>query len=58
MNLFCSSSAVIALNALEENKRVHEKIDAMNDLSQWHGTLWTSRSKAAIFAKFQDRVEH
>jgi hypothetical protein len=46
------------LNALEENKRVHEKNDAMTDFSQPHGTLWTSRSKAAIVAKFQDGVEH
>jgi hypothetical protein len=48
---------IIALNALEENKGVHEKINFMTDLSQPHGTLWTSRSKDAIVAKFQDRVE-
>ncbi|KAM0896290.1 hypothetical protein ACQ4PT_023301 [Festuca glaucescens] len=47
----------IALNALEENKRVHEKVNALTDLSQPHGVFWTSRSKAAVVAKFQDRVE-
>ena len=51
------SSTVIALNALEENKRVHDKIEAMTNLSQPHSTIWTNRSKAAIVAKFKYRVE-
>jgi hypothetical protein len=48
---------VIALNVLEENKCVHEKVDDLTDLSQPHGMFWTNRSKAAIVAKFQDRVQ-
>jgi hypothetical protein len=42
---------------LEENKRVHEKVNVLTDLSQLQGTLWTSRTKSAIFIKFQGRVE-
>jgi hypothetical protein len=48
---------IIALNALEENKRVHDKIEAMADLSQPQGTIWTNKSKGAILAKFKYRVE-
>jgi hypothetical protein len=47
------SSTVIALHALEENKRVHDKIEAMADLSQPQITIWTNRSKDAIVAKFK-----
>jgi hypothetical protein len=50
-------SIVIALNALEENKRVHDKIEAMAELSQPQSTMWTNRSKAAIVANFKYRVE-
>ena len=45
------------MNVSEENKRVHDKIEAMIDLSQPKGTIWTNRSKAAIVAKFEYRVE-
>jgi hypothetical protein len=51
------SSIVIALNALEENKRVHDKIETMTDLSQPQSIIWTNRSRAAIVAKFKYRVE-
>jgi hypothetical protein len=46
------------LNTLEENKRVHDKIKTMTDLSQPQSKIWTNRSKAAIVAKFKYRVEH
>jgi hypothetical protein len=29
----------------------------LTDLSQAHGVFWTNKSKAAIIAKFQDRVQ-
>jgi hypothetical protein len=51
------SSTVIALNALEENMCVHEKIKVVTDLSQPLCTIWTNRSKAAIVAKFKYRAE-
>jgi hypothetical protein len=48
---------VITLNLSEENKRVHEWVEVLTDLSQAHGVFWTNKSKAAIVAKFQDRVQ-
>jgi hypothetical protein len=50
-------STVIALNLSEENKRVHERVEALTDLSQPHDVFWTNKSKAAVVAKFQDRVQ-
>jgi hypothetical protein len=57
INLPFFFSTVIALNLFEENKRVHEKVDALADLSQPHGVFWTNKSKDAVVAKFQDRVQ-
>jgi hypothetical protein len=48
---------MICLNALEENKRVHDKVNALTNLSQPHGVFWTDKSKADVVVKFQDRVE-
>ena len=45
-------SLVIALNLSEENKRVHERVEILTDLSQAHGVFWTNKSKVAIIAKF------
>ncbi|KAM0924759.1 hypothetical protein ACQ4PT_004690 [Festuca glaucescens] len=47
----------VAFNALEENKRVHDTIEAMTDLSQPKSSIWAYRSKAATVAKFEYRVE-
>ncbi|KAM0873436.1 hypothetical protein ACQ4PT_038066 [Festuca glaucescens] len=47
----------IALNLSEQNKRVHERVEALTDLSQPHGAFWTNKLKAAVVAKFQDRVQ-
>ncbi|KAM0926342.1 hypothetical protein ACQ4PT_003453 [Festuca glaucescens] len=47
----------ICLNESEENKRVHNRVNALTNLSQPHGMFWTDRSKAAVVVKFQDRVE-
>ena len=56
--IFASLSlSVIALNLSEENKRVHERVDALTNLSQFNEVFWTDKSKAAIVAKFQDRVQ-
>jgi hypothetical protein len=48
---------VIDLNLSEENKRVHEWVEVLTDLSQAHGVFWTKKSKGAIIAKFQDQVQ-
>ncbi|KAM0831672.1 hypothetical protein ACQ4PT_065381 [Festuca glaucescens] len=47
----------IALNLSEENKRVHERVEALMSLSQFNEVFWSSKSKAATIAKFQDRVQ-
>jgi hypothetical protein len=60
-NLFLMSflsllSIVIALNLSEENKRVHERVDALTSLAHFDEVFWKNQSKAATVAKFQDRV--
>ncbi|KAK1645251.1 hypothetical protein QYE76_063056 [Lolium multiflorum] len=46
-----------ASNESEENKRIHEKIAAMTDITHPKCELWSNRSKAIIVAKFEYRVE-
>jgi hypothetical protein len=41
----------------EENKRVHEWVEALTNLSQFNEVFWSNKSKAATIAKFQDRVQ-
>jgi hypothetical protein len=48
---------VIALNLSEENKRVHERVDALTSLAHFYEVFWKNQSKAATVAKFQDRVQ-
>jgi hypothetical protein len=42
----------------EENKRVHERVDALTNISQFSEVFWSDKSKAATVAKFQDRMQH
>jgi hypothetical protein len=42
---------------LEKNKHVHDKVNALADLSQPPSVFSTNRSKVVVVAKFQDRVE-
>jgi uncharacterized membrane protein len=51
----CSSS-LIAPNLSEENKRVHDRVAALTDLSQYEDVFCTDKRKVVIAAKFQDRV--
>jgi hypothetical protein len=48
---------VIALNLSEENQRVHERVSALTNLACFDEVFWRNQSKAAIVAKFQDRVQ-
>jgi hypothetical protein len=41
----------------EENKRVHEQVDALTNLSEFSEVFWTYKSKATTVANFQDRVQ-
>nr|XP_051207337.1 uncharacterized protein LOC127323204 [Lolium perenne] len=47
----------IALNPAEENKRIHERVDALTQLSSSDEVFWREHSKASAVAKFQDRVQ-
>jgi hypothetical protein len=48
---------VIALNRAEENKRIHERVNALTQLSSAEEIFWREHSKASAVAQFQDRVQ-
>ncbi|KAK1681130.1 hypothetical protein QYE76_041978 [Lolium multiflorum] len=47
----------IALNRAEENKRIHERVHALTQLSSAEEIFWREHSKASAVAQFQDRVQ-
>ncbi|KAK1613601.1 hypothetical protein QYE76_019118 [Lolium multiflorum] len=47
----------IALNPAEENKQIHERVNALTQLSSSDEIFWKEHSKASAVAKFQDRVQ-
>ncbi|KAK1629248.1 hypothetical protein QYE76_003563 [Lolium multiflorum] len=47
----------IALNRAEESKRVHERVNALIELSSAEEIFWREHSKASAVAQFQDRVQ-
>ncbi|KAK1610939.1 hypothetical protein QYE76_034612 [Lolium multiflorum] len=47
----------IALNHAEENKRIHERVNALTQLSSAEEIFWREHSKASAVAQFQDRVQ-
>ncbi|KAK1608250.1 hypothetical protein QYE76_031923 [Lolium multiflorum] len=47
----------IALNRAEESKRVHERVNALIELSSAEEIFWREHSKASTVAQFQDRVQ-
>jgi hypothetical protein len=49
--------AVIALNRAEENKRIHERVNALTQLSSADEIFWREHSKASAVAQFQDQVQ-
>jgi hypothetical protein len=50
-------STVVAFDESEENKRIHEKIAAMTDVSHPKHELWSNQSMAVAMAKFEHRAE-
>ncbi|KAK1692208.1 hypothetical protein QYE76_008905 [Lolium multiflorum] len=54
---FADDSSVIALNHAEENKRIHERVHALTQLSSSEEIFWREHSKASAVVKFQDRVQ-
>lgn len=62
MKLGCSltdirSLTVVSSDESEENKRIHEKIEAMTDVAHPKHDLWLHRPKAVIVEKFEHRAE-
>ncbi|KAK1684390.1 hypothetical protein QYE76_045238 [Lolium multiflorum] len=51
------ATEIIALNPAEENKRIHERVNALAQLSSLDEVFWKDQSKASTVAKFQDRVQ-
>ncbi|KAK1682992.1 hypothetical protein QYE76_043840 [Lolium multiflorum] len=47
----------IALNPAEENKRIHERVHALTQLSSSEEIFCRDHSKASAVVKFQDRVQ-
>ncbi|KAK1692687.1 hypothetical protein QYE76_009384 [Lolium multiflorum] len=47
----------IALNPAEENKRIHERVHALTQLSSSEEIFWRDHSKTPAIVKFQDRVQ-
>ncbi|KAK1679667.1 hypothetical protein QYE76_040515 [Lolium multiflorum] len=47
----------ISLNRAEENKRIHERVHALTQLSSAEEIFWREQSKASAIAQFQDRVQ-
>jgi hypothetical protein len=55
--LFFLFVVTICLNESEDNKRVHNRVNVLTDMSQPHGVFWTDKSKTTVVVKFQDQVE-
>src|SRR5215217_4114920 len=51
------SFPVVASDAAEENKRIHEEVEAMTDVAHPKHDLWLHRPKAVIVVKFEHRAE-
>ncbi|KAK1612202.1 hypothetical protein QYE76_035875 [Lolium multiflorum] len=47
----------IALNPAEDNKRIHERVNALAQLSSLDEVFWKDQSKASTVAKFQDQIQ-
>ena len=47
----------MASDATEENRKIHEEVEAMTDVAHPTHGLWLHRPKAVVMAKFKYRVE-
>jgi hypothetical protein len=50
------SFPVVASDVAEENKKIHEEVEAMTDVAHPNHGLWLHRPKAVVMAKFKYRV--
>ncbi|KAK1680764.1 hypothetical protein QYE76_041612 [Lolium multiflorum] len=51
-----SKTLPVASDAAEENKKIHEEVEAMTDVAHPNHGLWLHRPKAVVMAKFKYRV--
>ncbi|KAK1628484.1 hypothetical protein QYE76_002799 [Lolium multiflorum] len=57
LHVATESLGVVSSDKSEENKKIHEKVEAMTDVAHPKHDLWLHRPKAVIMAKFEYRVE-
>ena len=50
-------AAVVTVDEAGEFRRVNERVEALDALSQPHQVFWRDRSKTSMLVRFQDRVE-
>ncbi|KAK1616213.1 hypothetical protein QYE76_021730 [Lolium multiflorum] len=56
LHIATESLGFVASDAAEENKRIHEEVEAMTDVAHPKHDLWLHRPKAVVMAKFKYRV--
>ncbi|KAK1696686.1 hypothetical protein QYE76_013383 [Lolium multiflorum] len=56
LHIATESLGFVASDAAEENKKIHEEVEAMTDVAHPNHGLWLHRPKAVVMAKFKYRV--
>ncbi|KAK1615715.1 hypothetical protein QYE76_021232 [Lolium multiflorum] len=56
LHVATESLGFVASDAAEENKKIHEEVEAMTDVAHPNHGLWLHRPKAVVMAKFKYRV--
>ncbi|KAK1619944.1 hypothetical protein QYE76_025461 [Lolium multiflorum] len=57
LHIASESLGFVASDATEENRKIHEEVEAMTDVAHPTHGLWLHRPKAVVMAKFKYRVE-
>ncbi|KAK1642713.1 hypothetical protein QYE76_060518 [Lolium multiflorum] len=56
LHVATESLGFVASDVAEENKKIHEEVEAMTDVAHPNHGLWLHRPKAVVMAKFKYRV--
>ncbi|KAK1643324.1 hypothetical protein QYE76_061129 [Lolium multiflorum] len=56
LHIATESLGFVASDVTEENKKIHEEVEAMTDVAHPNHGLWLHRPKAVVMAKFKYRV--
>ncbi|KAK1698549.1 hypothetical protein QYE76_015246 [Lolium multiflorum] len=56
LHVATESLGFVASDVAEENKKIHEEVEAMTDVAHLNHGLWLHRPKAVVMAKFKYRV--